>query len=119
MDDGLRRSFVQDYRHEWEIHRHRVAAEIIRDVDAWMAQGRLGGPSATIAGVVAGGPRHRYRSAGSPGHPAEQWDVDRIVVAIGPNMDATANPLLAAAIEIGIAGPVHSVSRSTSIRRPA
>ena len=41
MDDDLRRSFLAHYRHPWEIHRHRVAAEIGRDLDRWIAAGRF------------------------------------------------------------------------------
>ena len=54
MGDDLRREFLDDYRHDWEIHRHRIAAEIARDVD----RVDRGGP--------AGGPRRRRSGRSSP-----------------------------------------------------
>ncbi len=42
--------------------------------------------------------------AGSGDGPGS-WEVDRIIVAIGPNMDPAANPLLGAAIVDGLLRP--------------
>ena len=96
MDDDLKRSFLAHYRHPWEIHRHRVAAEIGRDLDRWIAEGRFAVHGAAIQRVERRGGRLRIvgrdRHAGRP---------DRIVVAVGPDPDATASPLLGAAIRDG------------------
>ena len=51
MDDDLRRSFLSHYRHPWEIHRHRVAAEIGRDLDRWIAAGQFAVHGADIQRV--------------------------------------------------------------------
>jgi len=95
MDEPLRREFVTDYRHAWDIHRHRVAAEIARDLDAWIADGRLAVRAADIERAEPAERRLRIVARGAA------WTVDRIVVAAGPNYDARANPLLAAGIEDG------------------
>jgi uncharacterized NAD(P)/FAD-binding protein YdhS len=107
MDDGLRRTFVERYRHVFEIHRHRMAAEIARDLEGWMDAGRLAVAAARIERVEPVGQRLRIVAAPEAGAPAAApaWDVDRIVVAIGPDTDPRANPLLAAAIDDGIARP--------------
>ena len=105
MGDDLKRTFLDDYRHDWEIHRHRVAAEIARDLDRWIAEGRLAVHGAAIRAVEGDGDR-LWILAGRGEEPAPAaWDVDRIIVAIGPNMDAAANPLLGAAIVDGLMRP--------------
>lgn len=107
MGDDLRRRFLDDYRHDWEIHRHRMAAEIARDLDGWTAEGRFDVRAAAIEAVEATGGRVRILARASTGAGAEptSWDIDRIIVAIGPNMDPAANPLLGAAIADGIVRP--------------
>ena len=107
MGDDLRRRFLDDYRHDWEIHRHRMAAEIARDLDRWTTQGRFEVRAAAIEAVEPSGERLRIRARAATGTGAEpgSWEVDRIIVAIGPNMDPAANLLLGAAIEDGILRP--------------
>ena len=101
MSDDLRREFLDDYRNEWEISRHRIAAEIARDVNRWIAEGRMAVHGAAIAAVEPDGARLRI-SADEDGQDAPAaWAVDRIIVAIGPNPDATANPLLGRGIADG------------------
>ena len=95
MDDDLRRSFLAHYRHPWEIHRHRVAAEIGRDLDRWIAAGRFAVRGAAIQRVESDG--GRLRIVGE----TDTWTADRIVVAVGPDPDATASQLLGAAIRAG------------------
>jgi uncharacterized NAD(P)/FAD-binding protein YdhS len=95
MDERLRREFVTDYRHEWDIHRHRVAAEIARDLDAWIAAGRLTVRAAAFERAEPAGGRIRIGARDGA------WTVDRVVVAAGPNPDARANPLLAAGLDDG------------------
>jgi uncharacterized NAD(P)/FAD-binding protein YdhS len=101
MSDDLRREFLDDYRNDWEIRRHRIAAEIARDVDAWIAGGRMAVHAAAIQAVEPVGDRLRITSDGDGPAQPSSWDVDRIIVAIGPNADATANPLLRQGIEDG------------------
>ena len=94
MGDDLRQRFLDVYRHDWEIHRHRMAAEIARDLDAWIAQGRLAVLAASIEAVESSGRRLRIRARRAAGAGAEpvSWKVDRVIVAIGPNVDPAANP---------------------------
>ena len=105
----------------WEIHRHRIAAEIARDLDAWIAGGRL----AVHAAAIRRGRARPEPASGSARTATVRsrrpcGTADRIIVAIGPNPDATANPLLGAANRGRlVAAGVRWGSRSTSIRRPA
>ena len=107
MDEPLRRSFVDRYRHVFDIHRHRVAAEIARDLDGWIREGRLVVLAAAMERVDRapdGGLRILARP-GAGASPGGTWDVDWIVVAVGPNTDPAANPLLGAAIRDGLLRP--------------
>ena len=107
MDEPLRRSFVDRYRHVFDIHRHRVAAEIARDLDAWIRDGRLSVRAASVERVDRT-PDDGLRIVARPGagsSTAGPWEVDRIVVAVGPNTDPAANPLLGAAIGDGLMRP--------------
>lgn len=104
MDDGLRREFLDHYRHDWEIVRHRVAAEISRDLERWIDDGRMSVHGAAVERVDATGRRLRIEGTAVDGGPAT-WEADHLVVAIGPNPDATANPLLGAVIGEGLARP--------------
>ncbi len=99
MDDTLKRTFLAHHRHLWDIHRHRVAAEIGRDLDRWIGEGRFAVQAAAIERVEADAASLRIVAG-----PAT-WTVDRIVVAVGPDQDAGANPLLGAAIADGYLRP--------------
>ncbi|HEY4189007.1 MAG TPA: FAD/NAD(P)-binding protein [Candidatus Limnocylindrales bacterium] len=105
MGDDLRREFLDDYRNEWEIHRHRIAAEIARDVDGWIAEGRMAVHPAAIEAIEPEDGRLRIRAKPDGDVAPASWIVDRVFVAIGPDPDARANPLLGAAIADGIARP--------------
>ena len=105
MDDSLRREFLDHYRHDWEIHRHRIAAEIDRDLRRWIAEGRFEVCAARVDHVEAADPRLRVDGRTAPDDAPASWEVDHLVVAIGPNPDATANPLLGALIADGLARP--------------
>jgi uncharacterized NAD(P)/FAD-binding protein YdhS len=107
MDEALRRSFVDSYRHVFDIHRHRVAAEVARDLDTWVRDGRLSVQAAPIERVERT-PDDRLRILAHPGagaSPGGPRDLDWIVVAVGPNTDPAANPLLGAAIRDGLLRP--------------
>ena len=100
MDPELRRRFLADWRRTWEIHRSRVPPEVMRDTAAWIAQGRLEVRAGTIDAVEGAGPRLRIIVGAPP-----QVVADRVLLAIGPDERATANPLLAAAIGDGLLRP--------------
>jgi uncharacterized NAD(P)/FAD-binding protein YdhS len=96
MDDNLRAQFLATYRNRWDTHRHRVAPEIARDLDRWKAAGRFAVSAVTIERVESVGERLRIVAVEG------SWEVDRIVVAVGPDPDASASPLLGAAIGDGL-----------------
>ncbi len=95
MDDDLKRTFLAHHRHLWDIHRHRVAADIGRDLERWIAEGRFAVHGAAIQRIEPDGERLRIIAE------AATWTADRVVVAVGPDPDATASPLLGAAIRDG------------------
>lgn len=95
MDDDLKGTFLAHHRHLWDIHRHRVAADIGRDLERWIAEGRFAVHGAAIRRIEPDGGRLRIIAE------AATWTADRVVVAVGPDPDATASPLLGAAIRDG------------------
>ena len=118
MDDGQRRSFVDEWRHTWEIHRSRVAAEVLRDVEGWIAGGRLVVRAAPVGSVVADGARLRVEAVAGESAAGESAAgksaaggavlADHVLLATGPDERPAANPFLAAAIAAGVLreGPV-------------
>lgn len=105
MDDSLRAEFLSRHRNAWDTHRHRMAAEIFRDLERWRAQGRFGVQAANIQRVESVGAGLRIVAVDG------SWDVDRIIVAVGPDVDARSNPLLGAAIAAGLMRPgSHGIS---------
>ena len=76
--------------------------------------------AAAIRAVEPDGGRLRIRADGDGQAAPSAWEADRIIVAIGPNADATANPLLRRGDRGRLVAPgVRWGSRSTSTRRPA
>jgi uncharacterized NAD(P)/FAD-binding protein YdhS len=98
MDVEHRRRFVDQWRHAWEIRRSRVAAEVIRDVEAWIAGGRLDVRAGGVAAVEDEGGRLRVMSAGN----GPALLADHVLLATGPDERPAANPFLAAAIDDGL-----------------
>ena len=96
MDEPLRREFLANYRNQWDTHRHRVAPEIARDLDRWMDEGRFAVSAAAVQRVESTGARMRIVASEGA------WTVDHIVVAVGPDPDPTASPVLGAAIADGL-----------------
>ena len=99
MSDETRRRFLRDWRHRWEIHRSRLVPEVVRDVEAWIADDRLEIRSAQLERVRSGPGGLRVEAAG--------WsiDVDRLLLATGPDERPAASPLLAALVHDGLARP--------------
>ena len=73
MDEDQKRSFLAHYRHPWEIHRHRIAAEIGRDLDRWIAEGRFAVHGAAIQRVEREGGRLRIVAETARGRPTGSW----------------------------------------------
>ena len=104
MDDPTRRRFLGEWRRQWEIHRSRVAAEVLRDVQAWIDDGVLEVRAASLAGAepVEGG-RLRLATVPSPAGADEVvLEADWLLVATGPDERASASPFLATGLEAGL-----------------
>jgi uncharacterized NAD(P)/FAD-binding protein YdhS len=105
MDDDLRRRFVGEWRRTWEVHRSRVPADVMRDVEAWTAQRRFIVRAGTIGRLEAEGARLRIHVTAPGDASTSSFVADRILLATGPDEHATANPFLAAACADGILRP--------------
>lgn len=100
MSDAQRRRFVDRWRHDWEIRRSRVAAEVIREVEGWIRAGRLEVRAGGIAQVTDADGRLRIDAVGAvAGSPLL---AAHILLATGPDERPEANPFLAAAIDDGL-----------------
>jgi len=99
MDDGLRRRFL-DGRRTWEVHRSRLAAEVRRELDAWVEAGRLELRPFEVRSVAAADDGLRLTSTDGAVLLA-----DRVVLATGPDERPGATPLLRAGIEDGLLRP--------------
>jgi uncharacterized NAD(P)/FAD-binding protein YdhS len=110
MDEPTRRRFLGERRRHWEIHRSRVAAEVIRDVHAWIDDGALEVRAASLAGVepVAGGRLRLTTMPAGAGEGEATLETDWLLVATGPDERASASPFLAAGLAAGLLrdGPV-------------
>ena len=98
LDDGQRQRFIRDWRHAWEIRRSRVPPETMRDLDRWRADGRLEIRAGRIEHVQAAGERLRVEGEAVV-------EVDRILLATGPDESPAGNPFLAGAVEAGLFRP--------------
>jgi uncharacterized NAD(P)/FAD-binding protein YdhS len=105
MDDDLRRRFAGEWRRTWEVHRSRVPADVMRDVEAWIAQRRFVVRAGTIERLEADGARLRIFVRAPDEAVASSFVADRILLATGPDEHATANPFLAVACADGILRP--------------
>ena len=99
MDEALRRRFLEG-RREWEVHRSRLPGEVGRELDAWIAEGRLEVRAFAVSAVEAR--PHGIRLIAPDG---ATLNADRAVLATGPDEDAAATPLLRAGIGDGLLRP--------------
>jgi uncharacterized NAD(P)/FAD-binding protein YdhS len=100
-----RRSFLEHARAWWEVHRHRMAPEVERRIDAALESGRLQVMAAKLCGIEQGTEDFliRYRRRGAT--TVETMHVDKIVECrqIGPAPLKVVNPALRSLIEGGLA----------------
>ena len=99
LDGGQRQRFIRDWRHAWEIRRSRVPPETMRDLDRWRGRRPAGDPRRVrIERVQPAGERLRVEGAAVV-------EVDRILLATGPDESPAGNPFLAGAVEAGLFRP--------------
>ncbi len=100
-----RRSFLEHARAWWDVHRHRMAPEVEKRIDATIASGRLQVVAAKLCEIEQGteGMLIRYRRRGAT--TVETMQVDNIVECrqIGPAPLKVVNPVLRSLIERGLA----------------
>jgi uncharacterized NAD(P)/FAD-binding protein YdhS len=104
MDEPTRRRFLGEWRRRWEVHRSRIAAEVLRDVHGWIGEGRLELRAASIVGAEPAD-EGRIRLVTQPSEPearVRELVVDWLLLASGPDERAAASPFLAAGLEAGL-----------------
>jgi uncharacterized NAD(P)/FAD-binding protein YdhS len=100
-----RRSFLEHARAWWEVHRHRMAPEVEKQIDATIALGRLQVMAAKLYAIEPGAEdiliRYRRRGATT----VETMHLDKVVECrqIGPAPLKVVNPALRSLIERGLA----------------
>jgi uncharacterized NAD(P)/FAD-binding protein YdhS len=99
MDDELRAAFL-GLRHEWEVHRSRLPAEVQRELGGWVDDGRL-----ELRAFAATGAAARPDAIEIVAADGGVLRADRLVLATGPDEDPAATPLLRAGIGDGLLRP--------------
>lgn len=100
LSPAERESFVRHLARYWNVHRHRMAPEVARQFDAFLAAGQIELQEASvsaIAGTQDG--LHVELSNGA------LLDVDHVVLCTGPSGDMTRNSLGRNVIQDGMAQP--------------
>jgi len=102
---SARRSFLEHARAWWDVHRHRMAPEVERRIDAVIQSGRLRVIAAKLTAVESDGADAviRYRKRGES--TIETMHVDRIVDCrgLGPEPPRLVNPALRSLLDRGLA----------------
>lgn len=102
------RRFLRHVVRYWDVHRHRVAAQVHASVQALVADGRIRLHRGRVREVATAGPRVRMSARMRDGR-IDQFDVDAVINATGMEMRAQAmrNPLLSDLLGKGlaVAGP--------------
>jgi uncharacterized NAD(P)/FAD-binding protein YdhS len=105
LDEADRRWFLRDLRRVWEVHRHRMAPEVGRTLDALLAAGRLRRATASVAAIEPSGARVRVTLRDTDG--SREVVVDRVVNCTGPIDDVrrAGIPLLDRLLADGVVSP--------------
>ena len=85
--DGERRRFLRHARPYWEVHRHRMAPENARTIDALLEAGRLQVLAGRVAGVSETGSAIEVRVAPRGKASPKILTAARVVNCTGPGMD--------------------------------
>jgi len=103
LDD--RRTFLRDLKWEWDIHRHRVAPQVAREINTLLAEGRFQVQRGTIAGVTATSTAIsvQVEDNGSRRDIVADW----LINATGPQstLSAAEDPLIQQLLAGGLATP--------------
>jgi uncharacterized NAD(P)/FAD-binding protein YdhS len=105
LGEADRRWFLRELRRVWEVHRHRMAPEVGRTLDALLAAGRLRRATASVAAIEPSGARVRVTLRDTNG--SRELVVDRVVNCSGPVDDVrrAGIPLLDRLLADGVVRP--------------
>jgi uncharacterized NAD(P)/FAD-binding protein YdhS len=105
--DEERRRFLRHARPYWEVHRHRMAPENAKTIDALLKAGRLQIVAGRVAGVKETGSAIEVRVARRGSEPPETLTAARVVNCTGPGMDyrASRDDLVRDLLARGLARP--------------
>lgn len=111
------RRFLRHVVRYWDVHRHRVAAQVHASVQALVQDGRIRLHRGRLREVETVGPRVRVSAQMRDGR-IDQFDVDTVINATGMEMRAQAmrNPLLSDLLGKGLAVPgAHGIGIRTTL----
>ena len=105
LGEADRRWFLRELRRVWEVHRHRMAPEVGRTLEALLAAGRLQCATASVAAIEPSGARVRVTLRDRDG--SREVIVDRVVNCSGPVDDVlrAGVPLLDRLLADGVVRP--------------
>jgi uncharacterized NAD(P)/FAD-binding protein YdhS len=100
LDHVERRRALRHVARRWEVHRHRMAPDVARQLAALQAEGRLRTERGRVTRVEPSGGRLR---ATLIDHGQERVSVvDGVILCTGPVLDPAADPLLGRLIDRGV-----------------
>lgn len=110
------RRFLRHVVRYWDVHRHRIAAQVHAQLQALIVDGRIRLHRGRLREVAMAGPRVRVSAQMRDGR-IDQFDVDAVINATGMEMRAQAmrNPLLSDLLGKGLAVPgAHGIGIRTT-----
>ncbi len=102
-----RARFLRHVVRGWDVHRHRIAPQVVAALEAMRADGQLRVEAARLAAITADGDAVALHAVASAGAPARRWRVDHVVNATGiqSRFPVADDPLQASLLAAGLAQP--------------
>ncbi|MBJ6981598.1 FAD/NAD(P)-binding protein [Luteimonas sp. MC1572] len=99
--------FLRHVVRGWDVHRHRIAPQVVEALEAMRADGQLRVEAARLAAITADGDGVALHAVAQGGKPARHWQVDRVVNATGiqSRFPVADDALQASLLSAGLARP--------------
>lgn len=91
-----RAQFLRHVERYWEVHRHRMAPEVVERLERWQAEGRLRVCAADVTSITSESDGVVARAADG-----REWRADRVIAATGPASPVRGDGLLAELVAHG------------------
>ncbi len=107
LDEDDRRRFLRHLRPYWDVHRHRMAPEIAREIERLRAEGRLSTHAGRIASSGIEGGRIKFTFRPRAGGAERGLVGDWVINCAGPETDYARirHPLVSSLLASGLARP--------------